>query len=333
MTRIAAALQDLRAVSLAAMATVLPSTDPGTAAEVVDRIGAAPRHAWLVRRWLVALTEAKLLRRDGDRYRWATVAAATADLADAYAELGFPPRMAAFHRTALTLLPELVRDEVTVQELLFADGDVVEALAAYQDNVITAELNERCGRLAREVCDAVSGPAQIVELGGGAGLTTAAMLRALDGTDVDYLFTDLSRILVSAARQRYADRPEMTFRQLDIDAAFEGQGLLPGSADIVVAGNVLHNAAERCRTLTEIHRLLGPGGSLLFTESIGDDPAVLTSMQFLLSPAQGTARTDEFFPGPDEWAAELIKVGFAAPAVTTSHFQALFHVRREEAAP
>ncbi|MEQ4715483.1 class I SAM-dependent methyltransferase [Nonomuraea sp. B19D2] len=289
------ALRHVEEISLQAMAELLrsPRYPVIGSAEIVARLGVAPRHAWLIDRWLAALaTESPGLATAAGRG-----GEPGADFEQAYAVLGFPPRMARFHRAALARLPQLLRDEVSVQELLFADGDVLAALAAYQDNAFTGFLNAAAGELLREAAAAAPGPLRVVELGGGAGLSTAAALRALRGTEFVYLFTDVSRLFTVAATERFGDR--VTCGLLDLNEDFTVE---PGSADVVLAGNVLHNATHVGRTLSRIRGLLEPGGWLVFTESTRESPAVLTSMQFLLS---GPVFLDE-----SGWHAELTTAGF-----------------------
>ncbi|MFI7129707.1 class I SAM-dependent methyltransferase [Nonomuraea sp. NPDC050153] len=280
------ALRRLEEVSLRAMAALLGFRGSAESEEIVARLGVAPRHAWLIGRWLTALAEAP---EAGPGYD-------AAGFEEAYAVLGFPPRMARFHRAALARLPQLLRDEVSVQELLFADGDVLAALAAYQDNAFTGYLNAAAGELVRQAAGAAA-PLRVIELGGGSGLCTAAVLRALRGTAFEYLFTDISRLFTVAATERFGDL--VTCGLLDLNEDFT---VKPGSADVVLAGNVLHNATHVGRTLSRIRGLLEPGGRLVFTESTRESPAVLTSMQFLLS---GPAFLDE-----PAWHAALAAAGF-----------------------
>ncbi len=417
------ALRRLERLSLRTIRTLLaaegalpPGGPPRTAEEIAAALRAAPRHVWLVRRWLAALEAEGALTRTGERYlpphvpddgpedagsadgvgrrhppsgmrgdrsgeaggvgvrrpasavlddrpdhaevegarylapgvpaagpghaggvgvprRAAPVVPGDAasggaasggagdvgaPLRDGYAALGFPPLMARFHAEALARLGELVRDEVTVQRLLFRDGDVLGALAAYQDNVFTDYLNAACGSLLRHLAERGPAPPRIVELGGGGGAATAAVLRALHGVPADYVFTDVSRAFTTAARERFGDR--LCYRLLDINADPAAWAMPPGSADVVLAANVLHNAVHIGRTLGHIRRLLRPGGALVFTESIRENHVILTSMQFLLSappgrtrPGEGDRRAarGEVFLDADGWHRELTAAGFA----------------------
>lgn len=327
-----ALLRELDAISLAAQARVLYESgalgddDARDADALADAASAAPRHRWLLRRWLAALVETGALQRDDEDYRWrhrpalAAPAAVAPALSALYAQLGFPPAMARFHNAALARLETLLRDGVQVQELLFEEADPIAALAAYQDNPFTAYANAAAAELLRR-CPARGAALRVIELGAGPGLSADAALAALQGRDIDYLFSDVSRMFVVAAQQRHGARAGVRYGLLDIDRDFAAQGIAPRAADAVLAGNVLHNAAHIGRTLRRIRQSLAPGGWLVFTESIADNRAVLTSMQFLLSPKHGAelpgrddrrgaaAHPTVFLDAPG-WNEELIAAGF-----------------------
>ncbi|WP_437325304.1 methyltransferase [Sorangium sp. So ce381] len=323
------AMQRLEAISLRALGELLvasgavhPGGEARTAEEIVCALGAAPRHAWLVRRWLAALCDHGVLGNVGDRYVWRRAlrdAGAAADLPDAYASLGFPPAMAEVHQAALLRLHALVRDELSIQQLLFRERQDLSSIAAYQDNVFTAYLSAAGAHLVRRCAELRHRPLRVLELGGGAGLTTTAALRALDGAPVDYLFTDIARAFTAAAQERFGRRRGVRTAVLDINVDFTAQGVEPHTADVVLAGNVLHNAAHTGRTLRRIRRALAPGGWLIFTDSTRENGAILTAMQFLLSPPAGSpllgsedrrAGTDQVFVDAPGWNEELLAAAF-----------------------
>ncbi|GAA5065150.1 hypothetical protein GCM10023336_45780 [Streptomyces similanensis] len=304
----------------AALHPALPATADGIAAG----LSVAPRHRALLGRWLTALTTAGALSRDQDGVFHATGPAGVPtpyELTAPYARLGFPPEMARLHGAALDRLPDLLSDRITLADLLPADTDAVTSLGAYQRNAFTARLHERCAELvASETARRGPGRTTVVELGGGSGAATEAVLDALRGRNAEYLFTDVSPLYTGAAAERLGVRTAL----LDIDADFTDQGLAVGGADIVVAANVLHNAADLPAALRRIRRLLAPGGTLLVVDSAGDCDTVLTSMQFLLSPPASSphgsdprtrfsdrrAGTDTVFPTVGEWETDLTAAGF-----------------------
>ncbi|WP_051698374.1 class I SAM-dependent methyltransferase [Streptomyces albus] len=327
-SRLSADLHRLDHVSRAAMAAVLHPALPGTADGIAARLPVAPRHRSLLRRWLASLTAAGAVRRDEDGVFHAVGPAdppALHELPDRYGRLGFPPAMARLHRAALERLPELLSDRVTLAGLLPQDTDVLTALGAYQRNVFTGRLHARCAELAAGAVAARGhGPARVVEIGGGSAATAQAVLEALRGHDADYVFTDVSPLCTAAAAERFGVATAL----LDVDGDFAAQGFPPGSADVVVAANVLHNAADIPAALRRVRRLLAPGGTLLVIDSAGDCDTVLTSMEFLLSPPASSphaadprtrctdrrAGTDTVFPAAGEWEEDLTAAGLLVRA-------------------
>ncbi|WP_369203599.1 methyltransferase [Streptomyces sp. PU-14G] len=318
-------LRRLDHLSRTAMTAALRPALPGTADDIADRLPVAPRHRALLERWLAALSAAGEARRDDNGRFDAAASAGDApsphELPALYQRLGFPPAMARLHQAALDRLPDLLSDQVTLTDLLPEDTEVVAALGAYQRNAFTGRLHERCADLvAGEAARRGPGRMRVVELGGGSGATTEAVLGALRGHRSDYVFTDVSPLYTGAAAERLGVGTAL----LDVDADFAAQGFPAGSADVVVAANVLHNATDVPATLRGIRRLLVPGGTLLLVDSAGDCDTVLTSMQFLLSPPSGSrhaanprgrftdgrAKTATVFPAAGEWEKDLAEAGF-----------------------
>ncbi|MEV5892485.1 class I SAM-dependent methyltransferase [Nonomuraea fuscirosea] len=303
------------------MSGVLPQRASRTAEELIAALGTAPRHEWIVRRWLEVLSAEGLLRRDsGGRYEATAVPDRARDdgddLARACAALGYPDEMAVFFRTALTHLPELLRDEIMAQALLFPDGDLLTSLSKDQHNVSNTYLNAALGHVLARAAGTRARPLRVVELGGGAGGSTTAALDGLGNSAVDYLFSDVSRFFTMAAKDRFGDR--LRYALLDINADLVAQGVQRGGADVVIAANVLHCARNAGRSLRWIGELLAPGGLVVVTEAIREHYLVLATMQFLMSPREGQpdlgmgdrrgGRGRVFFTGR-ELPAELAEAG------------------------
>ncbi|WLG98533.1 class I SAM-dependent methyltransferase [Pseudomonas beijingensis] len=313
------ALNELEHVSLGVMAQVLLHTGAlplqvwRSAGQINRALGTAPRHAWIVRRWLAALTRAGALGEDAGRLAWQGTppTAAIDNLPGLYAELGFPASMAPLHSQVIECLPDLLRDQLALTPLLLQSGDLVAVLGAYQHNRFTAAINQALAARASEV-RAHGDVLRVLELGGGAACTTHAVLATLQAHEKDYRFTDISALFTGAAQRQFRLEPGMHFALLDLDRGFAEQGIEARSQDLVIAGNVLHNARDLPQSLGQIRACLRDGGSLLFSESIADNPAMLTFMHLLLSPpADAPLRdTDEAFIPPDAWRQVLQAQGF-----------------------
>ncbi len=327
------AARDLDRTAVAAMAEVLggPCGDGRwrTVDDILGRMRAAGRHAWILRRWVAVLTEEGLLEARGGSLRAAVAprgengqGGADGDIERAYAALGFPPNVGAFHAEVRARLAEIVRDETSVRELLFPRGGTEIAEALYARGWPGRYLNAAVAHAVRAVLDRAHGTPTVLELGAGVGATTTAVLDELAGAgppDLRYVFSDISRLFLVAAARRQRSWPGMRHALLDIDGDLVAQGAPAGSADAVVAAHVLHNAVEIGRTLHTIRATLREGGMLAVIESTRESYPLLASMQFLMSADDGGARpgsadgragTDRIFLDAGQWRAELAAAGF-----------------------
>lgn len=294
--------------------------------EVMDTLGVVPRHRWIVRRWLKVLAdEGRLTECGRGRYRDLVVAGDDEFAASAHAldgsrqALGYPSELTRFFLDAISWLPQLVRDEVSVQSLMFPDGDFRTAMGTYADNIISTFTNRATAVLVRRIAEAHPRGTRILEVGAGVGGTTAGIVDELDGANlsgIDYEFTDLSRFFLVSAAERFAGRPWVRFGLMDINSKLDRPA---GSVDVIVAANVLHNAHDIDAVLARLRRLLAPGGHLVLIESCREHYQVMTSMQFLMSGRAGEpewdfsdfrAGTDRIFLTEPEWLDRLQSCGF-----------------------
>ncbi|KAJ5090322.1 hypothetical protein N7532_009006 [Penicillium argentinense] len=113
----------------------------------------------------------------------------------------------------------------------------------------------------------------IFEVGAGTGATTSAVLDALEGRYASYTFTDISSGFFMAAEERFGqqDAHRMTFKTFDMEKGPDTQGFTEQSYDVVVAVNVLHVSADIEASLTNVRRLLKPGGFLVTAELTSTD--------------------------------------------------------------
>ncbi|BBG02546.1 MULTISPECIES: non-ribosomal peptide synthetase [Pseudonocardia] len=298
-----------------------------TLAEVLQHCRVAARHGRVIRRWLRALvSEGMLHRADDGRYH--DLAAADAalldhswdEVSDARKGLSHGGELIEFLRRTTEKLPEIMRDEFPVQALLFPDGGTRTAEAAYKDNLISQYVNAATTAAVVGIAAAAPGhTVRVLEVGAGVGGTSRALVPALAGLDVEYHYTDVSRFFLDDARRTFADHPGMRYGLFDINTDFREQGHEPGGIDVLLAANVLHNSHDAGAVLARFAELVGPGGWLVFNEPTRDYYQIMTSMEFLMSPAAGGAQRDyeDLRRGRDrtflelsEWRELLADAGF-----------------------
>jgi amino acid adenylation domain-containing protein len=109
---------------------------------------------------------------------------------------------------------------------------------------------------------------RVLEVGAGTGSLTKAVLPVLPCDQTDYLFTDIGPAFLSKAKQSFCDSPFIQYMTFDIERDPVEQGIASGSADLILATNVLHATADLKSTLGHLKSCLAPGGMLIFQEVV-----------------------------------------------------------------
>ena len=220
--------------------------------------------------------------------------------------------------------PAFLRGERTGEEILLAPARLPLWTHYFSNDNRLYACNNRVGAAAIETrMDAA--PATILEIGGGLGSGTAAVLEhlraagRLDAVEA-YRCTELVPAFLRRA-QRLADRfpgVPLTFSVLDMDRPFGEQGVSPGSVSIVYAVNALHAAHDLAFTLAEIRRALRAGGQLISCECVRPLPGQTVYPEFVFNLLErfraprlhADYRPNGGFLTPEQWTAALQAAGF-----------------------
>lgn len=119
---------------------------------------------------------------------------------------------------------------------------------------------------------------KVLEIGGGTGACTGTALMALGGGDSggsprfsQYDFTDVSSGFFEMAREKFGAWGNMiNYTKLDIEQDPVAQSFEAGSYDLIIACQVLHATKAMDKTLSNVRKLLKPGGKLLMVETTQD---------------------------------------------------------------
>jgi acyl transferase domain-containing protein/NADPH:quinone reductase-like Zn-dependent oxidoreductase len=161
--------------------------------------------------------------------------------------------------------------------------------------------------------------AKILEIGGGTGACTGPSLAAMSDSDGSnpqfgaYHFTDISSGFFETAREKFSKWAHlMTFSKLDVETDPAEQSFELGSYDLIIACQVLHATKNMENTMTNVHRLLKPGGKLIMVETTQD--AMDVQMVFGTLPGWWLSEEKERKYSPnmplESWKAILERTGF-----------------------
>ena len=188
---------------------------------------------------------------------WRETAAAPAVLADG-------PELRLLQRLD-RCLPGILRGEVEPLEVLFPDGNFAEAAELYAAAPLFAGPAKALGRAVRGWAEAVGRPCRILELGAGTGGLTRHLLAALDGVELDYLYTDVSSAFLTWGRERFGSRPGFRTGLVDLEAAAVEN---VETFDLVIAANALHATLDIRASLAAAAARVAPGGHVALVELV-----------------------------------------------------------------
>ncbi len=147
---------------------------------------------------------------------------------------------------------------------------------------------------------------RVLEIGGGTGMSTQALLPVLPSKQTNYTFTDIGSGFLSQAQQKFNDYPFVEYRLLDIDKSPTEQGFEKHSFDVVIASNVFHATRNIDQTLHHVRSLLAPGGFLLLWEITQPKIDFDISWGLLLKPLDDRRRSPgQPFIIKDQWFEAL----------------------------
>ncbi|ODH20336.1 hypothetical protein ACO22_05914 [Paracoccidioides brasiliensis] len=112
----------------------------------------------------------------------------------------------------------------------------------------------------------------ILEIGAGTGGATKRVINKLGDAFTSYTFTDISTGFFETARDVFSDYSDrMIFKALDAEKDIVSQGYEEHSYDLIVASLVLHATKDLVYTMSNVQRLLKPGGILVMLEVTAND--------------------------------------------------------------
>ncbi|MFE6165571.1 amino acid adenylation domain-containing protein [Streptomyces sp. NPDC056486] len=311
----------LMARTFAGLGVFTAEGEAASAAQIVDRCGIRPGYRGTVGRWLGVLAADGVLRAGDEPGVY--VADAALDVVDLDERVG--ARLAAldFEGSEAVLSgyfadcaeqqTEILKGRTSPLKLLLKGDNQKVTDALYADNAVSTLQNRVLAQGVRAfVCNRGKerGPVRILEVGAGTGATSAAVLEALPEGRAQYSFTDVSTYFTALAKTRFQHCSGVEYGVFDIDREPTQQDVAPGSVDIVIAANVLHDAADLPWTLDRLRSVLAPGGLLVLLEGTVNSRQQLVTVGLIEALAQDHGPQRLPLLSVDAWQRHLGDAGF-----------------------
>ncbi|KAJ5671462.1 Acyl transferase/acyl hydrolase/lysophospholipase [Penicillium longicatenatum] len=160
-------------------------------------------------------------------------------------------------------LPLIVRGEVNLLEILMRDNMLSQFYSeSFGIQFYLQHMSRICGQISNRYPHL-----NVLEIGAGAGENTEWVLRGMNKGFASYTYTDILDGQFDEAQDRFQEhQAKMAFKVLDIESDITEQGYAPESYDLVIASLALYATSNIEKTLSNVRRLIKPGGYLLLLE-------------------------------------------------------------------
>ncbi|KAJ5758973.1 hypothetical protein N7520_006129 [Penicillium odoratum] len=167
-------------------------------------------------------------------------------------------------------LPSVVRGEANLFEILTRDN----LLNQFYSSTTGIEFYlQQLSRLAGQISNRFPN-LNALEIGAGAGENTEWILSGMQRSFASYTYTDILDSQFDQAQDKFKEyQTKMAFKVLDVEKDVVEQGFAPESFDLVIALLALYATSSLETTLSNVRRLIKPGGYLLLLELV--NPSVL----------------------------------------------------------
>ncbi|KAI0009070.1 putative polyketide synthase [Xylariaceae sp. FL0662B] len=267
------------------------------------------------------------LRLEEHRGKYAANDAAVDELLEVVSSSGAEGRLLVQVGRNLTPIIQGNRDAL---ELMLEDGTLD---AYYRDNS-RFDRNYRQAMRYVDLAGHKNPNMSILEIGSGTGGATLPILQALTDNDTGlcrfgkFTFTDISTGFFEAAKVKLAQWSNLlTYAKLDIESDPTEQGFEVGEYDMILAANVLHATRSMENTLSNVRKLLKPGGKLVLVELTRE--RFTTSTIFGTLPGWFAGEEADRVRGPtlteEKWEVLLHKTGFNGLDVAASDARSEVH--------
>ena len=251
---------------------VFPPRQRFAVAALAEQTGVLERHRRFLARLLDILVDDGILKKVGSEWEVLNVPEAE----DAHKHWSMLLARFPLCDAELTLtgrcgqhLAEVLRGKRDPLQLLFPEGSLTSTEKLYQDSALfriyNSLVHEVFGLISERL--PVARTLRILEIGAGTGGTTAHLLPRLPADRTEYVFSDISQVFISRAKEKFRAYPFVQYRLLDIEQDPALQDFVPHQFDVILAADVLHATADLRQTLQRVQQLLASEGLLVLLEA------------------------------------------------------------------
>ncbi|KAF3014489.1 t1pks [Neopestalotiopsis sp. 37M] len=246
------------------------------------------------------------LQKDLLDHQWSDMEAVMKEFASTHDE---------FHHV-MTLgnsLVGFIRGEVDLSEL-----DIPEEI--HRSTFGVPEYTSHVGDLVQDLTHKLR-QMDILEIGAGDGSTTQAIMSRIGDYYSSYTYTDLSADVFVDAEDLFSEHSEkFVYKTLDIQEDVATQGYLEQSYDLIVASEAMHKTQNIEETLSNVRKLLKPGGHLVMLEVTNTNPVRQSYFAGILPEwwlSNDEARPHHPLLNQSGWDVALRKTGFSGIDTST----------------
>ncbi|WP_406316540.1 methyltransferase [Streptosporangium sp. NBC_01639] len=176
-------------------------------------------------------------------------------------------------QTLVDEAPRFFRNEATGDEILFSPQKLPLWLRYFSNANLLYAINNTLGAEALSRLVPADGSAfEILEIGGGCGSAAEEALRKLGPGISRYRFTEVAETFARhgerAARAAASSSTLVESARLDMTVPWAGQGIEPGTFDVVYSVNCFHVAPDLDFVVAEAAKALKPGGTVVVSECV-----------------------------------------------------------------
>jgi yersiniabactin nonribosomal peptide synthetase len=237
--------------------------------DVIDKNSIEPKFRKIVTQWADSLADVGVFEKKDGIYFITGIHIDNGSIKDfCFEEMNFGNAALGFLSSCEENAISVIKGELNFLSLFFKNGESTVADNLYGNNPVCNYYNNVTAETVKSFVSNFSEnrTVRILEIGGGVGANSKAILEKISGLDYSYDFTDISPIFHDIARKNLEKYDNVRYSLLDIDKSVLEQGYQAGTYDLIISGNTLHDSADAGKALSNLRTLLSSSGAIIILE-------------------------------------------------------------------